>query len=127
MIFFDKADGYDCPECGCTDTEVVIARDPAQEWFPSGQVHCSACGADFAVKPPPMSFPPGTRSPATSADLPSTAESPVLDLASVSYHPVRCPACRSADVPVYKTSGRVRYHACRNPACKHRFKSVEHS
>lgn len=43
----------------------------------------------------------------------------------VAFFPLRCPACRSKWVTVYRTDWPVRWHRCNNPRCGHRFKSVE--
>ena len=93
----------DCTTCGCADVEVE--RQPRPDgWFADGVAHCNECGQVFSFRAP--------------KDQPASERE-----SSVSYQPVQCPQCRSADVPVQRTVLPVRYHRCRG--CGHTFKSVE--
>jgi rubredoxin len=97
----------DCTACGCPDVEVQ--RPPRiGEWFGSGVARCNECGCQFSFR---------------AAE--GSAEEDTEDGRAVIYRPIRChcPACRSSDVPVQRTAGRVRYHKCRD--CGKNFKSVE--
>ena len=110
----------DCKECGCPDVEVEHEPTPG-EWFASGRARCNECGFVFAFREPD----PNAKLEEEFLDPLAQFEDPRR---AVSYQPVRCPACKSTDVPVQHTMGRVRYHKCR--ACERagrggNFKSVE--
>lgn len=96
----------ECPKCGCPDVEIVRAPHP-DHWFASGLADCNHCGHRFGFREQkdPDAF--GTE----------TQQGPVI------YQPVRCPVCRSKDVPIQHTEVPIRYHRCRS--CGERFKSVE--
>jgi transcription elongation factor Elf1 len=101
----------DCQECGCADVEVDRRPRPG-EWFASGLARCNNCGAQWSFRKPE-----GVKEQADQA-------SPEPRGAAVIYTPVKCPHCRSADVPVQHSELPVRYHKCRS--CGESFKSVEH-
>jgi DNA-directed RNA polymerase subunit RPC12/RpoP len=91
----------DCTHCGCPDAEVEREARPGA-WFADGIARCNNCRQTFSF-----------RAPKEHAEREAT----------VIYNPIRCPSCRSTDVPVTHTAAPVRYHRCRN--CTNTFKSVE--
>ena len=101
----------ECVRCGCVDCEVE--RVPkADEWFPIGVARCNECGCEFSFRTP-------TEKEMSDNEVMQQANRGAAQI----YHPLRCPACRSKDVPVQHTAQRVRYHKCRD--CGATFKSVE--
>ncbi len=107
----------ECRECGCPEVN-VLKRPAENEWFPSGLAQCAECGARFSF------------SPAENVEKEPAAKT--VDAQryygqdggiAVAFRPVRCPSCRSKNVPVQHTTGRVRYHKCGD--CGESFKSVE--
>lgn len=100
----------ECRECGCPDVEVDHAPTPG-EWFPTGRARCNECGSHFTFRAPERRE--------------QEAEDRYVEGrgGAVIYRPVRCPTCKSADVPVQHSEPPVRYHRCRN--CGETFKSVE--
>lgn len=102
--------GPECRYCGCPST-VVIREPDGHEWFASGVAHCTECNKVFSFEADK------NEEHAEIAGLPQSEGGAVI------FYPVRCPDCRSTDVPVQHTSGRVRYHKCRG--CLQNFKSVE--
>jgi uncharacterized protein with PIN domain len=93
----------DCTTCGCPDTEVE--REPrAGAWFADGIARCNDCGQQFSFRAP-------------------KEHEEKEQQTTVSFQAIRCPSCRSTDVPVTHSALPVRYHRCRQ--CQTTFKSVE--
>jgi hypothetical protein len=109
----------DCKECGCPDVEVEHEPTPG-EWFASGRAKCNECGFVFSFRAPEEAE--------QLADAFDAIRQVEQSGRAVSYQPIRCPTCKSTDVPVQHTMGRVRYHKCRPCEAAGRapnFKSVE--
>lgn len=151
-VTLDKADGPECPHCGCLATE-ILKNTPAGTWFGGRQLSrpevpippeqacqgtavCSHCRKRFAVRVVEQPVEPEV------ADVLYGDEEPIIDTAaeiaddlvaakSVPYPlRLRCPSCGSRRVPVSSTrqpeppSTLVRrYHKCL--ACKYTFTSRE--
>ena len=103
----------ECRECGSLDVEVDHAP-AAGEWFPTGRARCNDCGNRFLFRAPAK---------AKEQEREDLARYVEGRGGAVVYRPVRCPTCRSTDVPVQHSEPPVRYHRCRN--CGETFKSVE--
>ena len=96
-----------------------MLRKPVEnEWFPSGLAQCCECGARFNFSPPEALEEVDPQKPMEAARWYGQDGGD-----AVSYRPVRCPRCRSKEVPINHTAGRVRYHKCDD--CGKTFKSVE--
>lgn len=95
-----KVIGHECPKCGCNATTLIGAGE--RYGRPWARYQCDHCSHRFTV-----------------------GANPARDktINGVIYRPVRCPACKSKDVPVVRTHRRIRYHKCRS--CGQNFKSVE--
>jgi hypothetical protein len=103
-LFIDKIDGPACTYCGCRDVEVRKEPDP-DEWFASGIAVCNHCSRQFVY-------------------MHHNEEQEEARVGSgVVFQRVKCPVCKSKDVPVKSTVDRIRYHKCRD--CGRNFKSVE--
>jgi ribosomal protein S27E len=106
----------ECKDCGCLDVEVE-KLPVANEWFPTGRAHCNFCGVTFAFRCPP------TDDKEPEEEFGDACQYVEGRDGAVVYRPVRCPECRSIDVPVTHTAVPIRYHKCRS--CGETFKSVE--
>ncbi len=116
----DRADGPECPQCGCQESRLLASRQSA--WVCTDPRYgdlsatfetrrCTGCGARFRAK-----------SEIENCQL--TIENSEHDSEqAVIYRPVRCPACKSKQTKISTTRDRIRYHKCRD--CGQTFKSVE--
>ena len=95
----------DCVHCGCPEVEVQREPNPGS-WFADGVARCTECGQTFSFCNPDVDSEDGPEPPT-----------------SVVYESVKCPKCKSPEVPVQRTIQRVRYHRCRR--CQFTFKSIE--
>lgn len=102
-LMLERVTGPECPTCGCSDSELLTKAS----WWgqPSERRRCAHCGKVFT---------------ATAA---GDAEDGRAGFAGVTYHVVRCPACRSDETRVTSTRRPLRYHKC--DRCGHSFKSTE--
>lgn len=120
----ERANGPECPACGCTDAEIL--REPDEEaswWHGSGLARCNHCGKRFGFSeyPPAIALPPPPPPP---AEVRQALGGAVL------YNPICCPACHSENTRITSTRPRknpstpqIRYHRCND--CDHRFKSIQ--
>ncbi len=106
----------ECHECGCPEVD-VLKKPVDNEWFASGLAQCSECGARFAFSRPAEEEGEGEKPLEAARYYGQDGGS------AVAFRPVRCPGCRSKNVPVQHTAGSVRYHKCAD--CGETFKSVE--
>jgi transcription elongation factor Elf1 len=118
-MFLEPADGPECPRCGCRDSKIVEAGNPAGWFARQGRARCGACGLFFAVSAPAAA----ARQPAISREMAPAPEASGPVPHAVIYRPVRCPQCGGKKCPVKSTKGRIRNHKCSQ--CGHAFKSVE--
>jgi len=78
---------------------------------------------------PDVNLPAGGRSkraPRGRTVKPTTKQAVVNtgdEVRTIIWHVIKCPACKSANVPVYHTQRPIRYHKCAD--CGETFKSVE--
>lgn len=116
FINLNPCDGAECPECGCTDTEIKSLRGRWGATF--RQWLCLHCGKKFAAPEPDKSKPSvEPKHHVVDPDRP----------AMVIYPLIRCPVdqggCGSTNTKVTSTRRPKRHHKCKD--CGNTFKSME--
>jgi hypothetical protein len=110
-----------CTHCGCADVAVERPPVPGHWALATGRGRCNCCQSVFSFKEPEDGPEDGQGLDNDLADLSGLGGDQGRN--GVIFQPVRCPSCRSQDVPVQHTRLPVRYHRCRS--CGETFKSVE--
>ena len=98
-----KIDGAECPECGCTESEMI--RDLDHWGTRSEERRCGHCSNVFIVQ------------------LEDEVQDEAPGNGAVIYPVLRCPRCKLKRPGVKSTRGLIRHHKC--DGCGARFKSAE--
>lgn len=115
MIELEKSDGFECPDCGCSDSRRLAPGKPGSKgWFgESDRQECRHCGRRWIPE----------ELLAQRLETPDEVDAE-RHHSSVIYHVIRCPKCRSKNTHVASTRRPIRQHKCDD--CGHPFKSIEH-